>query len=132
MVKIFPITRAAYETPNFTQSAYEYREAFLGAWKELDEQVRRREGYYAYDVVIHSRTQVEFIVYDMRDNCRGGIGKETRRLTARVKASLTRPDVEREIYRWAEARRSAELLAAEERIISGYATEIRASMRVAK
>lgn len=126
--KIFPIVRKAVETPHFTSSPYSYREAFLAAFKPVRDQ-DRRASYYAYDVIIHSRTSVEFVVYDMRDNLCGGIGDETHRLKAKVKASLTREDVEDAIYRAAELRRSAELFLAEQRIIDGYADEIRASLK---
>ena len=114
---MFPFAIKAYETPNFTSSAYEFRTAFLQAKPE-------KLSWYAYDVCVLSPTMVEFTVYDMRDSFYGGKGEATAAFEARVGRDVTRKAIEREAERLAIVRRQHELEAAEHAIIADYATEI--------
>jgi hypothetical protein len=119
--EIFPILRRAVETPHYTRNPPEYREVFKAA-RPADLRP------YAYDVAILSRTLVEFVAYDMRDNFYGGIGQEIGRFRAKVPKRLTKPDVERAILDAAIAQREAELRVAEALIVKGYADQIRAAL----
>lgn len=125
MASIFPIELRAYETPHYTSSPYQYRDAFLEAFRADPAHPR---GYYCYDVLIHSRTEVSFVAYDMRDNLSGGIGSKVWEGRATVSADLTREDVERAILWAATIQREDELRAAEAKIIEGYAHNIRAEI----
>ena len=112
---VFPVTREANDKG---WSAYQYREAFRAARPP-------KLTYYAYDVIIHSRTEVEFIAYDMRDNLMGGLGDEIGRFKATVPANLTKDDVERAIISAAALRLAAERAADDRRLIQAYADELR-------
>ena len=118
---IFPIENNAYETSNYTSSPYAYRDAFRAAFLAANP----KGSFYAFSVKILSRTEVEFIAYDMRDNFSGGIGDEIWRGRAYVPPSLTETDVERAILRAARERLEDERQAADAVIVSGYADEIR-------
>jgi hypothetical protein len=116
--KIFPITLACDDRG---WSAYSFQKAFRAA---------KPEGltWYGYDTIIHSSTDVEFVVYDMENNVHGGLGKKTGQFRATVPPSLTANDIDRKIVFLATERREAELRAAEQSIIAGYADEMRASL----
>jgi hypothetical protein len=111
---VFPITLRCDHTG---WSAYDFRDAFLAA---------KPAGltYYAYDTIIHSRTEVEFVAYDMLDNCYGGVGKEKARFRATVSRDLTDEAVKKQVYLVAQDRRERELDQREELIIRAYAAEI--------
>lgn len=117
--EIFPIKLYARDWPNYTQSPHHYRATFLKVKP-------KGASWFAYHVVILSRTQVEFIVHNIRDSCSGGIGEEIFRCKTEVPASLTEKDVERAILAAAQDRREQEIEAAENAIIAKYAAEIRA------
>lgn len=121
--EVFPIELRARETEHHTSSPFQFRSAFLKA-KPADMR------WYEFDVIIKSRTHVEFVAYDIRDTVFGGIGREIWRGTATVPASLTNDDVERAIHRAARYRREEEIAAAEAAIVAGYADEIRAELSV--
>lgn len=121
---VFPIELRAYETAHFTSSPYRYRDVFVAAF--LAE--RPKGSYYAFDVTIHSRTEVSFTAYDMRDFCFGGIGDIIWRGSATVSQELTDEDVEQAIQRAAAVQLIAERAAEDRRIIGGYADQIRAAL----
>lgn len=118
---MFPFTLKARETPHFTSSPYDFRKAFLANKPES-------LSWFAYDVVVASPTDVEFVVYDMRDFCRGGIGKEIARFEAKVGRGVTRASIEHRALYLAQERRNAELEAAEAEVVRTYAAEIMAEI----
>lgn len=89
--------------------------------------------WYGYDSIILSKTEVEFVIYDMFDdmfdNCRGGLGAEITRFKALVPESTTERFIERRILDLAMERRTIEIIAAEGEIVKRYADEIRAEIR---
>ena len=66
MPDLFPIYCRAHETAHFTNSPYQYRAVFQEAFQAIREK-EPRASYYAYDAIVHSRTEVEFVLYGMRD-----------------------------------------------------------------
>lgn len=112
--QIFPITLACNDKG---WSTHAFQKAFLAA--KPDQLI-----WYGYDTIIHSPTEVEFVVYDM-DNVYGGRGKKTGAFKTEVAADLTADDINRKIMFLAAQRRKAEWEAIEAEIISGYAEEIR-------
>lgn len=98
-------------------SAYEFRSSFLAS-KPDD------LSWYGYDVIIHSRTNVEFVVYSMRNSFSGGLGREIARFSAKVPASMTNAEIERRALHLATIKREAELHAVETEIILDYAAAI--------
>ncbi len=126
---IFPIELYAYEGEHYTSSAFEFRKDFQ---KAFDDQ--RATGsikhYFAYDVIIHSKTNVSFVVYDMRDNIYGGIGAKLGTIDATVDPSVTEKAIKDRIYRLAKERRRVELAIIEEDIIEQYAEDYRAFLSV--
>lgn len=115
---VFPITLSCDDRG---WSEYRYREFFLA---------NKPKGltWFAYDTIILSETEVEFVVYDMRCNYSGGRGVEIERFKAAVPKEIIGSDIEKKIVAVAAARRGEELAAHEKRIIAGYADEIRAAM----
>jgi hypothetical protein len=80
---------------------------------------------FAFDVVIHTTTGVEFIAYSFDDlHCR--VGDEIGRFHVDVSRDLTETDINRKILILAKNRRSKELKDQELEIINRYADEIRA------
>jgi hypothetical protein len=113
----FPFTLHAEETPHYTQSEGKFRAVFNA--------VRPKDlSWFAYDVVIKSPTYVTFVMYDMRDNCSGGLGKYIGKCHSVVDAKLTRPFIEKQAQRRAVARRARELHAAENALIARYTLQI--------
>jgi hypothetical protein len=122
--QLFPFTLYAEETPHFTSSSYDFRGVFLANKPaELT--------WFAYDVVIHSPTRIEFMVYDMRDTFFGGLGNIIANFSATVPATLTLKHMERQAMRLARARREEELLEAERKIMRGYAADYLRQMKKA-
>ena len=58
--------------------------------------------WYAADVVVNSDTEIEFHVYDMKDMCYGGVGKEIYRMTVPVEQSDVIGPISREAIRQAD------------------------------
>ncbi len=117
-MKIFPIVVPCSEQ-GF--GAHAFNKIFLA--KKPEDMI-----WHGYDSVIHSRTDVEFFVFDMLDNCRGGVGKEIARFKAVVPESTTEKFIERRIMDLAMEKRTIEIIAAEGEIVKRYADEIRAAM----
>lgn len=113
-VELFPFT---IECDYRGWSAHAFRDAFLA---------RKPEGltWYAYDVVVRSPNDVEFIVYSIACNVRGGVGREVARFQAEVPRSTTWPSIERQAEQLAKVLRRKELTEAEDEIIRGYASAI--------
>jgi len=57
--------------------------------------------WYAADVIVNSDTEIEFVVYDMKDMCYGGIGKEIYRMSVTVEQSDVIGPISREALRQA-------------------------------
>lgn len=89
--KVFPFTIRAVETRHFTSSSIQFRKTFLDGRPE-------GETWYAYDVIVHSRTKVEFVVFGMRDLLYGGIGDEVFRFEEVVDAKLTKRPYDKRVY----------------------------------
>lgn len=114
---IFPIHLACNDKG---WSEHAFRKSFLEAKpKELI--------WFGYDTIIHSQTDVEFVVYDMLDNMYGGLGKRIGAFKTAVSEQVTGDAINRRIMALATARRHRELSEAEAVIIKSYADEIRAS-----
>jgi hypothetical protein len=116
-VPFFPFTIAAEETPHYTASCYDFRPTFM-AHRPKD------MTWFAYDVIVKARDEIEFVVFDMRDNCSGGIGKQIGRFAAVVPEALTLKHINDEARRRAFAKREWELHNAEKRIIERYTLQI--------
>jgi hypothetical protein len=65
--------------------------------------------WYAADVIVHSFTEIEFVVFDMADNFSGGIGDEIYRVTATVTAKETEHVISHEAIRAADREIQAEM-----------------------
>ena len=113
---MFPFTIKAIEHPHHTHSDHRFRHVMRTLPKS--------ESWFAYDVIIHSPTEIEFVTYGMRDTCYGGIGTERERIKTTVPASLTRQAIETKAFKLAEKRRADELAEIERLIIARYADEI--------
>jgi hypothetical protein len=118
---IFPIHLPCHENG---WSAYHYRPQFLTSKPD-------HLTWFAYDTIIHSETDVEFVVYDMADNFYGGRGKKIASFRTLVPRGATARDIDNQIVQLAIARRAKELREAEAAIISGYADEIRSTLNLA-
>lgn len=81
--------------------------------------------YYSFNVIVHSKTEVEFVCFDMLDNFYGGIGKESHRFRATCEEDLTSEFITRRLLHRAELRRICELEEQEALICAGYAEEER-------
>lgn len=84
--------------------------------------------WYGYDVIIHSPTEIEFVVFEMYDNFSGGVGNEIARFTATVSRSVTDRDIRSRSMELAVDRRRHELCEAEAEIINRYANEFLAAL----
>lgn len=124
MSNLFPFCLFAEETPHFTSSERDFQQTFL-ATKPAD------MSWFAYDVVILSPTQIEFIVYNMRCIASGGIGEPIANFSATVPAVLTLKHMERRAFSLARARRDEELLEAERKIVKSYAADYLRQMKKA-
>lgn len=80
--------------------------------------------WYGYDVVVNSPTSVTFVVYNMHDNYRGGLGKEILRFDVNVPVEVTLPRIGERAMFLAAAKRQEELDEAEEKIVQRYAQDI--------
>lgn len=99
-------------------SDYRFRTAFMAAKpKDLV--------WFAYDVIVHSPVHIEFEVYGMLDNVRGGVGDKIASLPAKVNPSVTEDVIEKRIKAKALERRIKEIQDAEAIIIDSYVHEIR-------
>jgi hypothetical protein len=65
--------------------------------------------WYAADVIVHSFTEIEFVVFDMADCVYGGIGAEIYRVTATVTAKETEHTISIEAVRAADREIQAEM-----------------------
>jgi hypothetical protein len=114
---MFPFTIPAYETPHYTESAHDFRQAFIKAKPE-------GVSWYAYDVEVKSPTLVEFTTWGMRCTARGGIGAKGISFEAVVTPDVTRDAMWRHARGLAEQRRMVERMQTEEEIVAAYAAEI--------
>lgn len=104
-------------------SALKFREVFINSKpKEIG-------SFYGYDVQVLSPREVEFTVYGMRDNCRGGLGAVTGKFKAYVNAKTTEDAIEARIKTMASDRRRMELELMEAKIVRGYAEELRTLLK---
>jgi hypothetical protein len=65
--------------------------------------------WYAADVIVHSFTEIEFVVFGMEDSVYGGIGAEIYRVTATVTAKETTQVNSQEAIRAADRELQAEM-----------------------
>lgn len=84
----------------------------------------RGMSWYAYDVIVTSPSEVEFVAYGIFCPAKGGVGDEITRFKADVPASLTCQSIKHQAERLALAFRKKELAGAENLIVSGYAAAI--------
>lgn len=102
-------------------SEHRYRDFFLSA---------KPAGlsWFGYDTILHSRTDIEFVVYDMKDSFYGGLGSVVCRFRSVVPPAVTKEHVEQRIFLLAAERREKELADEEAAIVRRYASEIRRSL----
>lgn len=94
-------------------------------FSELFHKHRKDRTWYGYDVIVHSRTSVSFVAYDL-DYHRSCVGDEIFRIgPLDVPFKLTNKIVERKIRERASDRFAAEQFAAEKAVLERYADEIR-------
>lgn len=119
---IFPIELPAFDGPNYTESNRVFREVFLrDAFKKSGLKI-----WYAYDVRIINPTKVTFTVYDMYDNCYGGIGSIIGVIEdVKVSRDVTEPFIEKKIWRLASEQRAKELAEKEATYIRAIANQIK-------
>lgn len=81
--------------------------------------------YYAFDTIIHSAKEIEFIVYDMDKSFfgGGGVGKELHRYKVQCDPLLTQQPIENRLYQIAMERRAKELDKIEQDMIEKYYRE---------
>lgn len=70
-----------------------------------------RMHWYAYDVLIKSPTSIVFVVYNMRDNFKGGVGDEIARLKSECSEAKTKPWIETHAFNLALRKLDAFILA---------------------
>ena len=80
--------------------------------------------WYAYSVEVKSPTEIEFIVFDMKDNYFGGIGAKIGTFKATVTPDVTRKSIIARAARLAADKREQELEAEEARIVGQYTHDI--------
>lgn len=120
-VLVFPFTLSAHDNGHFVSSPRGFDAAFKAA---------KPEGlsWYAFDVTVHSPTEVTFTPYGMACMAYGGIGAAKPSFSAVVTAEVTRPAIVRVATNLARWRRKAELEAAEDAIVAAYASKILAEI----
>lgn len=91
---------------------------------------REKFSYYAFDVIVLSQTEVEFVCFDMYDNYWGGKGKEFHRFTATVDKSVTNKHVGRRLFARGIDRRERELAEQERKKCQKFADEERAALGI--
>lgn len=119
---------------------YEFQNAFHKNKPETVEIVERfgtfvhkrteRFSWYAFDVIVLSQTEVEFVCFDMEGFCYGGKGKEFHRFTATVDKSVTSPTIGRRLFNRGVERRAYELEQAERKICQKFADEERQELGI--
>jgi hypothetical protein len=112
---VFPITLRCTPDGHYP---YGWRETFLAAKPA-------KMVWFAFDVIIHTPTGVEFIAYSF-DELHFHVGDEIGRFHVDVSRDLTENDINRKILILAKNRRLKELEDEELKIINRYADEIRA------
>lgn len=122
---IFPFTIKAYSTPHYTSSPSQYRDHFVRAFLESSP---KGFAYFAYDAILQSATEVDFVAYDMLDSCYGGIGAKIWSGSATVPEELTREDIQKQINVVAKERREKEKALLEKRAIERHMADIIAEM----
>lgn len=113
-MKPFPFTihcRENYHTP------FEFRDTWLKIKPA-------KLTWYAFSVVVESPTQVEFIVFDMKDSYFGGIGNRIGTFKATVSPDVTRKSIIARAAELAADKREKELEAIEARIVGEYTQAI--------
>lgn len=81
--------------------------------------------WYSFDMIIHSYSEVEFIVYDMRDTVTGGIGNVIATFKATVPPELIEGEIAQIIKNRAHDFRMQELANRETVVINRYVDLIR-------
>ena len=91
-MSLFPFT--IYADSNHGGVSHGFRQIFM-------EHRKPDVTWYAADIIVNSDTEIEFVVYDMKDNFYGGVGKEIYRVPATVTQSKTIAAISREAKRQA-------------------------------
>lgn len=89
-----------------------------------------RFSYYAYDVIIHSQTEIEFVCFDMYDMCFGGKGKEIHRFKVTVDKKVTNEYVGRRLFSRGIDARERELAAQERKRYQKFADAERKALGI--
>lgn len=109
--EVFPII--LYARRDCGSSSYDFRKVFYS--------VKPKDfTFYAYDVVIRSRTKVTFNVFDMADNFYGGVGKKIAEYEAKVTSDMTKPHIDKKLMYLAEMIRAEEIEKAEKALINAH------------
>jgi len=77
-MKLFPFTAVSYNSTNQELS------------RLFRENKPEGETYYDYDLIVHSKKEIEFVAFGMFDNFHGGRGKEKYRFKVTVKPKDTK------------------------------------------
>lgn len=73
--------------------------------------------WYAYDVIIKGPTSIVFVVYNMRDNLRGGVGDEIARLKSECSEAKTKLWIEAHAFNLALKKLDAFILAIKYKLV---------------
>jgi hypothetical protein len=94
----------------FTVKADDHIGSVGGGFRKIFLNHRTDATWYTADVIVHSFTEIEFIVLDMAvDNFCGGVGDEIYRVTATVTAEETTLVTSQEAIRVADRQLQAEI-----------------------
>lgn len=121
--EFFPFTLGAWDSGyGWSRSPTDFQGAFMA---------NKPEGlvWYAYDVEVKSPTLVEFTVYDMACNVKGGIGRKIAEFGATVEPWVTQTAIEARVKVLAQAVRDRELARQEERKVEGYADDLKRALK---
>ena len=99
-------------------------------WGTYVHTCRVKFSYYCFDVIIHSQTEIEFVCFDMEDNCYGGKGKEIHRFSVTVDKSVTNEYVGRRLFYRGIDRRERELAEQERKHYQKFADEERKALGI--
>ena len=120
--EFFPFTLYASDNGHYVRSPDAFRVLWLRTRPE-------GQSWYCYGVTIKSPTAVTFVIYDMADSARGGIGEIRATYDAVATPTLTKEAIEKRAMELARLRRDEELAQYETAIITGYAEELLRSIK---
>jgi hypothetical protein len=115
--ELFPVRLSAHNNNGNGGGNYGFRSLFHNT-------KRPHQIWYAYETLIHSPSDVEFVVFDMLDSVYGGVGNEIYRYRTPADPAITMPEIRGAAISLAEEIRKRELNRAEDEIIARYAESI--------